>query len=129
MEDLLSVLHPHCPIKVDALCRNRRRVEHPIGQRLGFAHVRIERVRSAFTNDRDDDRGNSRGITWCCSSDIHGPRLEIRGLCPQWVKSGSDRKYASSPLLPRKRTFRWDTALNSCDTSWDSSRALDPVSH
>jgi hypothetical protein len=28
VEDLLSVLHPHCPVKVDALCRNRRRVEH-----------------------------------------------------------------------------------------------------
>ena len=28
MEDLLSVLHPHCPVKVDALCKNRRRVEH-----------------------------------------------------------------------------------------------------
>jgi hypothetical protein len=28
VEDLLSVLHPHCPIKVDALCKNRRRVEH-----------------------------------------------------------------------------------------------------
>jgi hypothetical protein len=28
MENLLSVLHPHCPIKVDALCNNRRRVEH-----------------------------------------------------------------------------------------------------
>jgi hypothetical protein len=24
---------------------------------------------------------------------------------------------------------RWDTALKSCDTSWDGSRALDPVSH
>ena len=28
MEDLLSVLHPHCPVKVDALSKNRRRVEH-----------------------------------------------------------------------------------------------------
>jgi hypothetical protein len=28
MEDLLSVLHPHCPVTVDALCKNRRRVEH-----------------------------------------------------------------------------------------------------
>jgi hypothetical protein len=28
MENLLSVLHPHCPIKVDALCNNRRRIEH-----------------------------------------------------------------------------------------------------
>ena len=28
MEDLLSVLHPHCPVKVDALYKNRRRVEH-----------------------------------------------------------------------------------------------------
>ena len=28
VEDLLSVLHPHCPVKVDALCKNRRRVEH-----------------------------------------------------------------------------------------------------
>ena len=28
MEHLLSVLHPHCPIKVDALRKNRRRVEH-----------------------------------------------------------------------------------------------------
>jgi hypothetical protein len=28
MEGLLSVLRPHCPVKVDALCKNRRRVEH-----------------------------------------------------------------------------------------------------
>jgi len=28
MENLLSVLHPHCPVKVDALRKNRRRVEH-----------------------------------------------------------------------------------------------------
>jgi hypothetical protein len=28
MDNLLSVLHPHCPIKVDALCNNRRRIEH-----------------------------------------------------------------------------------------------------
>ena len=28
VEDLLSVLHPHCPVKVDALCKNCRRVEH-----------------------------------------------------------------------------------------------------
>ena len=28
MENLLGVLHPHCPIKVDALRNNRRRVEH-----------------------------------------------------------------------------------------------------
>ena len=28
MEDLLSVLHPHGPVKVDALSKNRRRVEH-----------------------------------------------------------------------------------------------------
>jgi len=28
MEDLLSVLHAHCPVKVDALCKNRRCVEH-----------------------------------------------------------------------------------------------------
>ena len=28
VEDLLSVLHPHCPVKVDALSKNRRRVEH-----------------------------------------------------------------------------------------------------
>ena len=28
VEDLLSVLHPYYPIKVDALRKNRRRVEH-----------------------------------------------------------------------------------------------------
>jgi hypothetical protein len=28
MENLLGVLHPHCPIKVDVLRNNRRRVEH-----------------------------------------------------------------------------------------------------
>ena len=28
MEHLLSVLHPHCPVKVDALRKNCRRVEH-----------------------------------------------------------------------------------------------------
>jgi hypothetical protein len=28
VENLLSVLHPHCPAKVDALCKDRRRVEH-----------------------------------------------------------------------------------------------------
>src|SRR5215475_795063 len=28
MENLLTVLHPHCPVKVDALRENRRRVEH-----------------------------------------------------------------------------------------------------
>jgi hypothetical protein len=28
VEDLLNVLHPHCPVKVDALCKNRRRIEH-----------------------------------------------------------------------------------------------------
>ena len=28
MENLLSVLHPHCPVKVDALRNKRRRVEH-----------------------------------------------------------------------------------------------------
>src|SRR5664279_2161579 len=66
-------------------------VPHPIGQSLGFAHVRIERVRSAFTNDWDDDRGNSRGITWCGSSDIHGPRLEIRG-CLLYTSDAADEE-------------------------------------
>ena len=28
MENLLSVLHPSCPAKADALCKTRRRVEH-----------------------------------------------------------------------------------------------------
>jgi hypothetical protein len=28
MEHLLSVLHPSCPAKADALCKTRRRVEH-----------------------------------------------------------------------------------------------------
>ena len=28
VEDLLSVLQRRCPVKVDALCKNRRRVEH-----------------------------------------------------------------------------------------------------
>ncbi len=28
MENLLTVLRPHCPAKVDALCKDRRRVEH-----------------------------------------------------------------------------------------------------
>jgi hypothetical protein len=28
LENLLSVLHPHCPAKVDALYKNRRRAEH-----------------------------------------------------------------------------------------------------
>ena len=28
MESLLAVLHPHCQVKVDALCENRRRIEH-----------------------------------------------------------------------------------------------------
>jgi hypothetical protein len=28
MEKLLSVLHPCCPAKADALCETRRRVEH-----------------------------------------------------------------------------------------------------
>ena len=28
VEDLFSVLHPHCPVKVDVLSKNRRRVEH-----------------------------------------------------------------------------------------------------
>ena len=28
MEDLLSVLHPYGPVKVDALSKNCRRVEH-----------------------------------------------------------------------------------------------------
>ena len=28
VEDLLNVLHPQCPVKADALCKNRRRIEH-----------------------------------------------------------------------------------------------------
>jgi hypothetical protein len=28
LENLLTVLRPHCPAKVDALCKNRRRVEY-----------------------------------------------------------------------------------------------------
>jgi hypothetical protein len=49
MEDLLSVLHPHCPVKVDALSKNRRRVEHgltTVGLKihcLGDNHERCRR--------------------------------------------------------------------------------------
>jgi hypothetical protein len=60
----------------------------PAGSRLGFAHRRIECVRGAFTNDWDDDRSDSRRVTFCGLSDIHTPRLKIRALCPQWVLRG-----------------------------------------
>ena len=49
MEDLLSVLHPHGPVKVDALSKNRRRVEtrlttvglkiHCLGDNRDLSHL------------------------------------------------------------------------------------------
>src|SRR5271154_2155226 len=57
---------------------------HPIGQRLGFTHVRVECVCGGFANDRKDDRSDSWGIAGFGFSDMHGLRIEIRGLCPQW---------------------------------------------
>src|SRR5215469_7132448 len=47
---------------------------HPIGQCLAFAHVRIEGVCSGFTNDREDDRSDSRGIAGCSFSNMHEMR-------------------------------------------------------
>src|SRR6516225_9730775 len=56
---------------------------HPIGQRLCFAHVRIERIGGGFMDDRKDDRSDSRGVAGFGFSDMHGSIVEIRGLCPQ----------------------------------------------
>src|SRR5215469_15037651 len=80
-------------------------VSHPVGQRLGLAHRRIERVRGALANDRDDDRSDSPRITFCSLSDIHRPRLKIRTLCPQWVISRHCAVSVGCPLYPRKRTL------------------------
>src|SRR6516162_5804962 len=44
---------------------------HPISQCLSLAHVRVERVRSPFTNYREDDCCNSRGITAFGLSNLH----------------------------------------------------------
>jgi hypothetical protein len=52
---------------------------HPISQRLGFAHVGIECVGSAFANGRENDRGDGRGIAGVGLSDMHGPRIRPSG--------------------------------------------------
>src|SRR5262245_53194927 len=75
-------------------------VPNPVGQSLGFAHRRIERVRGALTNDRDDDRSDSPRVTFCGLSDIHRPRLKIRALCPQWVISGPRHRASECQLYP-----------------------------
>src|SRR5271170_5127822 len=58
---------------------------HPIGHCRAFAHVRIERICSGLTNDREDDRSDIPGITCFGFSDMHGSSLEVRALCLQWV--------------------------------------------
>src|SRR5271154_3717951 len=58
---------------------------HPIGHCRSFAHVRIERIRRGFMNDREDDRSDIPGITCFGFSDMHGSSLEVRALCLQWV--------------------------------------------
>src|ERR1700730_3642318 len=66
---------------------------HPIGQRLCFAHVGIEGVCGGFTNDREDDCSDSRGITGFGASDMHCPRLEVEVVLhngsrwPLWPQS------------------------------------------
>src|SRR5262245_29166541 len=75
---------------------------HPVGQCLAFAHVRIEGVCSGFTNDWDDDRSDSRGVPGCGFSNMHALRLEIRGFCPQWVKSGKAQNEQMLSALPPK---------------------------
>ena len=80
--------------------------------RLGFAHRRIERVRGALANDRDDDRSDSPRITFCGLSDIHRPRLKIRTLCPQWVISRHCAVLGRCPLYPQKQTLRKATDMS-----------------
>src|SRR6516164_2761383 len=53
---------------------------HPIGQCLAFAHVRIEGVCSSFTNDREDDRSDSRGIPGCGLSNMHALSASPTGV-------------------------------------------------
>ena len=61
MEDLLSVLHPHGPAKVDALSKNRRRVEHgltTVGLRSSWSaerpsHCSCSRVSEVVPRDRE----------------------------------------------------------------------------
>src|SRR5438105_3360947 len=44
----------------------------PVGQRLGFAHVRVERVGCAVANGREDDGGDRLGIAGFGFPDEHG---------------------------------------------------------
>src|SRR5262249_12028321 len=73
---------------------------HPVGQCLAFAHVRIEGVCSGFTNDWDDDRSDSRGVPGCGFSNMHALRLEIRGICPQWIRMRRTHPEHISSALP-----------------------------
>src|SRR5688500_6607508 len=49
----------------------------PVAQRFGFAHLRIEGICRPFTNDREDDLDDGRGICGFRFSDLHGYRLEV----------------------------------------------------
>src|SRR5687767_4119820 len=56
----------------------------PVAQRFCFAHFGVEGIRRPFTNDREDDLDDGRGITGFRFSDLYGHRLEVYVLCPQW---------------------------------------------
>src|SRR6185436_9098166 len=43
----------------------------PIGQRGGSAQVRVERIRRAFPNDREDDLEDCRAVARLCLPDLH----------------------------------------------------------
>ena len=93
--------------------------------RLGFAHRRIERVRDALANDRDDDRSDSPRITFCGLSDIHRPRCHkrtlrcVRPMSGKCQKRTSEYVHAMSALcqkqkLPAFRTRQGSGYRTSC---------------
>jgi len=57
---------------------------------------------SGFTNDWQDDRSDSRGIPGCGFSNMHAPRLKIKGLSAMQRVISADFPYPRMVRLPSK---------------------------
>src|SRR6516225_5542757 len=77
---------------------------HPIGQCLAFAHGRIEGICSGFTNDREDDRSDSRGIPGCGFSNMHTLRASPTRVNNYAALHGTwkDHVEALRPAIPQR---------------------------